>query len=713
MHRVFRRLERVCMTRRLNFLAQRPLEDLIAVRGSAAEHFRRRSAPAFFFTGRDLQGIRRRVSAEELERCLLAAEKFSSLTFEFRSRPPVTFHGAIDWRHLEADDPDWNADLHRLDWLVTLVLAGHLSGNAGFVRAADHWICVWAKSSRPGTEPWDDPFEVAQRAHTLCWLLFTGVHHPDFSGEAVEAILRVLFLSGIWVEGTLEYQTPNNHLLMEALRLAQLGLLFPEFPDADRRLRKGTRLLEREVLRQVSADGVHREHSSFYQRMTAEGLLEWLVLCRIMGMPLAGTVVDRIERMFHFLEGIKRPDEKFPLIGDGFRSDILLRHDLPEAWRTVWRRALPGPASAKLRTILLLAGAGDVEAGEKVWRPPLEVWKEGGYAVFRSGTFPEESTLLFDFGELGMEAAPGHGHADCLSLELSIRGKPLLVDPGACSWTSKLEWRRGFRGTRAHNTVVVDGADQSPLYGFFGAGPFARPTLRWVEANGPLKCIHASHDGYRRLPCPVVHRRVVLETGRDGWLVIDLLEGTGEHEIQMPWHFDPRLCLHLEEGAATVSRGASPEIRMVWRGTPELEPAIYRGSRQPFLGWVSWESGSLEPADVLILKAHAAAPCWVATALIPWNPDGGSPEFKAESVENGLAAFLETGSGRTSVFVAWSGKNGGRFGQWRTDCRFAAVREGAEPAILSYPAQAPNLVYNLKSLGGHEPPPPGCLPTGQ
>ena len=571
-------------------------------------------------------------------------------------------------------------------------IAGHLSGNAGFVKAASHWMCDWAESSRPGTEPWNDPFEVAQRAGTLCRLLFAGVHHPDFSGEAVEAVLRVLFFSGVWIEGTLEYQTPNNHLLLEALRLAQLGLLFPEFPEADRRLRKGTRLLEREVLRQVSADGVHREHSSFYQRMTVEGLLEWLVLCRINGAPLAHPIEDRIERMFHFLEGIKRPDDKFPLIGDGFRSDVLLRHDLSAARRATWGWARPGQASANLRTTLLLGIPGEVEAGEKVCRPPLEVWKEGGYAVFRSGTFPEESTLLFDFGEFGMEAAPGHGHADCLSLELSVRGKPVLVDPGACSWTGKLEWRRSFRGTRAHNTVVVDGADQTPLYGFYGAGPFARPTLRWVAENGPLKCIDASHDGYRRLPGPVVHRRVVLETGRDGWLVIDLLEGAEDHEIEVGWHFDPRLRLHLEEGAATLYGAASPEMHMVWKGSLELEPAIYRGSSEPCLGWVSWESGSLEPADVLVLKGHAAAPCWVATALVPWNPGGGSPEFEAESVENGLAAFLETGSGRTSVFVAWSGKKGGRFGQWRTAGRFAAVREGAEPAILAYPAQTPNLV---------------------
>lgn len=591
----------------------------------------------------------------------------------------------MDWRHLEAEDPDWNADLHRLDWLVTLILAGHLSENAGFVQAGAHWMIDWAKRNPPGTAPWDDPFEAAQRANTLCWLLFAGVHHPAFTEEAAEAALRVLFLSGVWIEGTLEYWTPNNHLLLEALRLAELGLLFPEFPGAARRLAKGARLLEREVLRQVSADGVHREHSSFYQRMTAEGLLEWWLLCRVNGTPLPSPVEDRMARMFHFLDGIRGPDGTFPLIGDGFRSDVLLRHNLLEAWHAVHAGAPPAPDSLNLRTLLLVGGPGGAEVGKKGRRPPLEVWKEGGYAVFRSGTFPEERTLLLDFGAFGMEAAPGHGHADCLSLELSLRGKPVLVDPGACSWRKRLEWRRGFRGTRAHNTVVVDGADQTPIHGFFGAGPFARPTLRWFGASGPLKCVDASHDGYRRLHRPVVHRRVVLETGGDGWMVFDLIEGTGDHEIEVVWHFHPTLSLKLQGDAACVYRGAAPEMLMVWKGSLELEPTLYRGCVEPFIGWVSWEAGSLDPAEVSILKGRSATPCWIATALLPWLPDGGPPDFQAESVENGLTASLKTGSGQTSVFVAWSGKKGGRFGAWRTTAPFAAVREGADPAVLYSP----------------------------
>ena len=65
--------------------------------------------------------------------------------------------------------------------------------------------------------------------------------------------------------------------------------------------------------------------------------------------------------------------------------------------------------------------------------------------------------LIFDCGPLG---DGGHGHYDLLSVEAWDGARPLVLDPGRFTYAEPL--RRWFRGTAAHNTVCVDGEDQTP-----------------------------------------------------------------------------------------------------------------------------------------------------------------------------------------------------------------------------------------------------------
>ena len=85
----------------------------------------------------------------------------------------------------------------------------------------------------------------------------------------------------------------------------------------------------------------------------------------------------------------------------------------------------------------------------------------------------DETKLIMDAGPLGFLSIAAHGHADCLSLLLSVSGKELLVDPGTYCYHTEREWRDYFRGTAAHNTVRVDGIDQSQIAGAF-LGPRKR-----------------------------------------------------------------------------------------------------------------------------------------------------------------------------------------------------------------------------------------------
>ena len=114
-----------------------------------------------------------------------------------------------------------------------------------------------------------------------------------------------------------------------------------------------------------------------------------------------------------------------------------------------------------------------------------------------------------DFGPLGLGSTAAHGHADALSLWLSIDGEYFLIDAGTYAYHSHPEWRTFFRSTAAHNTVCVDGRSQSEMAGrFLWSSKANAHLLRFEDSFGQVT-IEGEHDGYMRLPDPVNHRRTV------------------------------------------------------------------------------------------------------------------------------------------------------------------------------------------------------------
>src|SRR5438067_13909420 len=143
----------------------------------------------------------------------------------------------------------------------------------------------------------------------------------------------------------------------------------------------------------------------------------------------------------------------------------------------------------------LLAAA----AHERKPRPTLFL-AESGYAIFRPR---DGASLIVDVGPPCPDYLPAHAHADMLSFELCLGGRRVIVDSGVYTYEAG-EWRDLFRSTRAHNTVEVDGENQSEVWSSFRVGRRARPHNVVFRDNG----VEGEHDGYERLAVPVRHRRI-------------------------------------------------------------------------------------------------------------------------------------------------------------------------------------------------------------
>jgi uncharacterized heparinase superfamily protein len=162
--------------------------------------------------------------------------------------------------------------------------------------------------------------------------------------------------------------------------------------------------------------------------------------------------------------------------------------------------------------------------------------------------------LLADVGAPCPDELPAHAHADTLSCLVSVDGVPLLVDTGTSTY-ARGPVRDYERSTAAHNTVEVDGADSTEVWGAFRAARRARISEVSARADAGVLTIEAAHDGFRRLPGRPAHRRR-WSLSETGLRVDDLIDGSGDHAMTVRWHLAPGSAVRLTAGGAVVSTPA-------------------------------------------------------------------------------------------------------------------------------------------------------------
>jgi len=130
-------------------------------------------------------------------------------------------------------------------------------------------------------------------------------------------MMKFLYLNALHLETYLStYFSPNTHLTGEALGLFYIGLLLPEFKDAERWRDLGLEILIAQLPRHVKPDGVYFEQSSYYHRYTTDFYIHLAILLRVNGMTLPRELEPRLELLLDHLMYITRPDGTTPFFGD-------------------------------------------------------------------------------------------------------------------------------------------------------------------------------------------------------------------------------------------------------------------------------------------------------------------------------------------------------------------------------------------------------------
>jgi len=543
-------------------------------------------------------------------------------------RAPLTHGKFLDYRDVAVAGSARNTwEVNRHYQYVTLAQAWGVSGDERFRAGALRLIESWLRDSPyPLGINWVSALEHGIRL--INWYLGSRLlGNWNDGGEPLQGWLDSIYLHCRFIErNQSRHSSANNHLIGEMAGLYVAATAWPCWSESAAWRQQAKQILEREIERQVHDDGVSREQTTSYQVFVLQfALLAGLVGERA-GDPFPAQYWSRLQRMTGFLRAIRNAGGRMPDFGDAddgmvfkFADDAAARRldDLLD-WDGCLAGRVAEAADRRGAVAWLATGLGRAAAYPRNDAPPPRVFPEGGYYVLGEhfGTSREVSAVV-DAGPLGFLSIAAHGHADCLSVVLSLGGREVLVDPGTYCYHSDPEWRDYFRSTAAHNTVRVDGVDQSLIGGAFMWLQKAVATVDCCDPPDAPVRLHAHHDGYRRLRDPVTHLRDVRFESVDRTLsVTDTIVCSADHRIERSWHFAESWHVRRDGPGRIIAESDGLVVVLELGAGSEVE--LYRGSLQPRAGWISRSFGSRESTTTVVARDAVSGISEFATT-ITWS----------------------------------------------------------------------------------------------
>ena len=570
-----------------------------------------------------LEVIVRRADGQLAGTTVALGQTFSTVDTDWHLDPqtgvsaPLDFGPLLDYRDGRLAGNSRNTwELNRHQHLALVALAFACTGEDRYAAYVRRQLESWLRQNPfPLGVNWNSPLELGLRLTSWVWIarLLADSEH----GEALFGDRGLLWPSVYrhqWMIAALHSKgsSANNHLIGEMAGLFVAATTWPWFRESAGWARFAQQTLEREAASQYYPSGLNREQAFGYHLFATELLLLAGVEGDRAGSPFSMGCRARLRRAVRAAADLVGPNGLLPTFGD---DDGGMAIGLPGGGSGAFERilavasrwlgdvecAVEPSREARLAAEIELSGVPGVaeEAVTARLRPArLDAestsFVDAGVYVMRSTFRGEVVSVLADAGELGYLSIAAHGHADALSFALAVADEPLLVDPGTFTYHWDPAARAYFRGTRAHNTVTVDGHDQSEAGGPFLWTRKARCFVQeWSETAGEV-VLAASHDGYERLHSPVTHRRrLVLRAGQLD--VDDELTGTGEHDVEWRLHLAPHC-------RAVLGTRECEVVGRRHRLSIQLDDALRWSvlSAQPQGGWFSPAFNRREPTATLV-----------------------------------------------------------------------------------------------------------------
>jgi hypothetical protein len=536
-----------------------------------------------------------------------------------------------------------------------LAQAYALTGDARYAAALRIHIESWIEQCPPESGVhWTSSLELAIRLinWSIAWQLIGGFESDVFAATD-GAEFRNRWLQSVYLQTRAitrklsRFSSANNHLIGEAAGVWIASVTWDYWPEMQRWGERCKTILQDEMLKQNAPDGVNREQAFSYQQFVLDfGLLAGLA-ARVAQRDFSPDYWSRIESMIDFLACMMDVGGHMPMIGDADDGYVTALSPRPQATpdglqferrdalqvSLATADGLQPTAFCNYRSLIatgaVLFGRADLARkagalddktrwlfgrnGQRKFDALLASAPSrytGTRAFPHAGYFMlgdryetrEEVRMVVDAGPLGYLSIAAHGHADALSFVLNVGGQEVLVDPGTYAYHTDPAWRRYFRSTRAHNTVLVDDCDQSDQSGNFMWSRHANARCVEFIDELPVQRFVGEHDGYLVLGDPVKHRREIhYDAGKRTFTIIDTLDCNSQHTVRFHWHCseylqpiltDKEVCLFTERHRVRITAEEAPNRVLSFHGGKADEGGwISRGfGRKTPATTVAWES---------------------------------------------------------------------------------------------------------------------------
>ena len=480
----------------------------------------------------------------------------------------------IDWNR-RYESHLWNYQLHYFHHTVGCANAFVADGNAAPMRHCQKLIESWIVTARIGHSDGWDAYPISLRVVNWIYayaLLAEKYDDPAFLQRWRTSIYQQLaFLSD-----HLEYHLLANHLLKNAKALVIGGLFFADDPRGQQWLAAGEQLLWREFDEQVLDDGGHYERSPMYHALSLADWLECFALLREFKTKLGiewkedstTRIIAKLQAMTRFLAATSYADGTLALFNDAANSE-------------------------EVRPLSLLESATRILGADL--QPSAPAFPETGYYLWISAD--EQDRIIVDAGPPGVDYNLAHAHCDLLSYELRLNGEPFIVDSGVHGYGGD-KFREYCRSTRAHNTVMFDGREQSEVWGTFRMARAAALLGVEVRSDEQAWDFRGAYRPYYQQD--LSHERRIRRTIDGEWIIEDRASGGMVKRAQSFIHLHPNVTARRNADLSIDCQVGARKVHIQPLAAETAE--IIEAQEAPIQGWYFPDFGIAQPSQTICFK---------------------------------------------------------------------------------------------------------------